>query len=208
LDDVHPALVDLFSAGLSTKGGGGNTVRNITGCCDAGVCTRELFDVSPHVVALTEFMLPDPLSYQLPRKYKIAFSGCSKDCAGATINDLGLIARVRDGSRGFAIYVAGGMGSSARVGDLLEAFVSEDEIHLVAEAVKRVFDKHGNRRNRNKARLRFLIQEIGLPRFRELFEMELAALRRCGPRSDRISRSAGSPSRICPRCTRNFGGLD
>ena len=79
LDDLHPALVELHAAGLSTRGGGGNTVRNITGCCDAGVCADEVFDVSPHVVSLTEALLPDPLSYQLPRKYKIAFSGCSRD---------------------------------------------------------------------------------------------------------------------------------
>ncbi len=178
LDDLHPALVELYAAGLSTKGGGGNTVRNITGCPHAGVCTDEAFDVSPWVVGVTEFLLPDPMSFQLPRKYKIAFSGCPNDCAGATVNDLGFVARRRNGSAGFAVHVGGGMGAASRVADPFDPFVPADEVHLVAEAVKRVFDQHGNRRNRHKARLRFLIEQIGLARFRELYEAELAALRK------------------------------
>ncbi len=177
LAGIQPALLELYHAGLSTKGGGGNTVRNITACSDAGVCADEVFDVTPHAVALTEFLLPDPLNYQLPRKYKIAFSGCAKDCSGATVSDLGFIARQRGGERGFAVYVGGGLGSSARVADLLEEFVPVSGIYLVAEAVKRVFDRHGNRKNKHKARLRFLIRQIGLDRFRELYETELTRLR-------------------------------
>ena len=83
----------------------------------------------------------------------------------------------RKRSLGFAVYVGGGMGADSRVGQLFEPFVPADQIHLVAEAVKRVFDQHGNRKNRNKARLRFLIEQIGLPRFRELYERELDLLR-------------------------------
>ncbi|MHC4915919.1 MAG: sulfurtransferase TusA family protein [Planctomycetota bacterium] len=181
LESVHPALEDLFRAGLSTKGGGGNTVRNITGCPHAGVCPAEAFDVTPHVAALTEFMMPDPVSFKLPRKYKIAFSGCSADCAGAMVNDLGLVARLKDGRAGFAAYVAGGMGSQSRIGELLEEFVPADRVHLVAEAVKRLFDKHGNRRDKNRARLRFLIRQLGGERFRELYAEELEVLRRERP---------------------------
>ena len=150
LKHIQPALVELHAAGLSTKGGGGNTVRNIAGCFDAGVCANEAFDATPHVIAVTEFLLADPLSFQLPRKYKIAFSGCPKDCSGATINDLGFVARRRGDARGFSVYVGGGMGATSRVGELLEEFVPADEAHLVAEAVKRVFDQHGNRRNRHR----------------------------------------------------------
>ena len=84
LDAIYPALMELFGAGLSTKGGGGNTVRNITACCDSGVCSREAFDVTPFVLSLTEFLLSDPLSAKLPRKYKIAFSGCSGDFGNFT----------------------------------------------------------------------------------------------------------------------------
>ena len=177
LPNVYSALAELHAAGLSTKGGGGNTVRNITACCDTGVCPQEAFDVSPHVVALSEFLLPDPLSYQLPRKYKIAFSACSRDCAGATINDLGFIAKRRDGVDGFTVFLAGGMGAESRTGTLFETFVPAHEIHLVAEAVKRVFDQHGNRRDRHKARIRFLLEQVGLEQFRQWYRQELAAIR-------------------------------
>jgi sulfite reductase (ferredoxin) len=177
LENIHPALVGLAEAGLSAKGGGGNTVRNITGCPHAGVCGDELFDVTPHVLALTEFMLREPQSFQLPRKYKIAVSGCGVDCSAATVNDLGFIAKTREGVDGFAVYVGGGMGSSSRVADRLEEFVPVAEVPLVAEAVKRVFNTHGNRKDKRLARLRFLIKQLGLERFRELYRGELKRLR-------------------------------
>ena len=181
LDSIHPALSALAEVGLSAKGGGGNTVRNITACPGAGVCPDEVFDVTGHVVALTEFLLGDPLSFQLPRKYKIAFSGCAKDCAGATVNDLGLIAARRDGADGFAAYVAGGMGARSRVADALEQFIPAPDVPIAAEAVKRVFDKHGDRKNRHKARLRFLVQRLGLEAFLDLYRQELDALRAAPP---------------------------
>ena len=181
LDAIHPALVALQKVGLSSKGGGGNTVRNVSACCHAGVCPKEVFDVTPHAVAMTEFMLQDPLSFQLPRKYKIALSGCADDCAAATVNDLGLIAKHRDGVEGFAVYAAGGMGARSRVADLLEEFVPASDICLVAEAVKRVFDKHGNRKDKHKARLRFLIEGIGFDQFRDLYGKELDKLQNGPP---------------------------
>jgi sulfite reductase (ferredoxin) len=141
LEDIHRALLELHAAGVSTKGGGGNTVRNITGCYDAGVCAEEIFDPTPYAVAVTEQLLPDPLSYQLPRKYKIAFSGCAKDCAGATINDVGFVASRRGNVDGFTVFAGGGMGAISRVGELLEEFIPADEADLTAEAVKRVFDQ-------------------------------------------------------------------
>lgn len=180
LDKVHPALVRLFEAGLSTKGGGGNTVRNVTACPHAGVCEREVFDVSPYVVGVSEFLLADPASYRLPRKYKMAFSGCSNDCSAAMVSDLGFVAARRNGEEGFAVYVGGGMGARSRVADRLEEFVHPSQVHLVAEAVKRVFDTHGNRKNKHRARLRFLVEQIGIVRFRELYEGELRKLRGAG----------------------------
>ncbi len=178
LDSIHPALVELAEADLSTKGGGGNTVRNVTACYSAGVCADEAFDVTPYSVALTEFLLPDPLSYQLPRKYKLCFSGCSKDCAGATVNDVGFIAKEQDGKQGFSVHVAGGMGAKSSVARPFEDFIPAGEIHLLAEAVKRVFDKNGNRKNKHKARLRFVMEKVGLEKFRELYEAELEEVRK------------------------------
>lgn len=178
LEHIHPALVALAEAGLSTKGGGGNTVRNITGCPHAGVCAYEVFDITPHVLAMTEFMLNDPKSFQLPRKYKIAFSGCGRDCCAATVNDLGFIATSRAGAEGFAVYVGGGMGVSSRVADRLEGFVPATDAPLVAEGIKRVFYAHGNRKDKRLARLRFLIRQLGMARFRQLYEEQMEQLRR------------------------------
>jgi sulfite reductase (ferredoxin) len=191
LDDIPAAFQVLYAAGLSTRGGGGNTVRNITACHDAGVCPEEEFDAAPYAIALSEFLLPDPLSYQLPRKYKIAFAGCAKDCAGASVSDLGFFAQRRNGSLGFAVHVGGGLGAASRVGEPFEEFVPAEEAHLVAEAVKRVFDKHGNRKNRNKARLRFLVEKIGMDGFRVLYEAEMAQLRRALPAAPEVRELPG-----------------
>ena len=180
LDAILPALRSLAEAGLSTKGGGGNTVRNVTACVDSGVCRDQLFDVTPYAVAVTEHLLTDPLSLQLPRKYKIAFSACARDCAGATVHDAGFIARQQNGVDGFAVYVAGGMGGKSRLASLLHEFIPATDAFVVAEAIKRVFDKNGDRKNKHLARLRFLVEKTGLPKFRELYEAELAALR-AGP---------------------------
>jgi sulfite reductase (ferredoxin) len=178
---VADALTALLAAGLSTRGAGGNAVRNVGSCPDAGVCSEQAYDIEPHAVALTEFLLPDPESYKLPRKYKIAISGCARDCAGAAAADLGLIATIRDGERGFVAYAGGGLGARSAVGRVLEEFVPEIDIYLVAEAIKRVFNKHGNRENRGHARIRFLIQDLGFEGFRDLYQEELAQLRTEAP---------------------------
>ena len=181
LDSIIPALRLLAKAGLSTKGGGGNTVRNITACVDSGVCRDEVFDVTPYAVATTERLLADPLSLQLPRKYKIAFAACNKDCSGATVHDVGFVARRQNGVDGFAVYVAGGMGGKSRLSSLLHEFIPASDTFVVAEAIKHVFDKNGDRKNKHLARLRFLVEKIGLPAFRELYESELVMLRASNP---------------------------
>jgi sulfite reductase (ferredoxin) len=186
LESILPALRSLATVGLSTKGGGGNTVRNVTSCFDSGVCPHEVFDVAPYAVALTERFMPDPLSFQLPRKYKIAFAACNRDCSGATVNDVGFIARRQNGADGFAVYVAGGMGGKSRVANLLHEFIPASEAFLVAEAIKRIFDKNGDRKNRHLARLRFLVERIGLDTFRNLYQKELAALCASAPASLQI----------------------
>jgi len=181
LDDIIPALRWLAEAGLSTKGGGGNTVRNITACVDSGVCRDEVFDVTPYAVTTSERLLADPLSLQLPRKYKIAFAACDQDCSGATVHDLGFIARKQNGVGGFAVYVAGGMGGKSRLSSLLHEFIPASDAFVVAEAIKRVFDKNGDRKNKHLARLRFLVEKTGLEKLRELYEKEVAALRASHP---------------------------
>ncbi len=156
LEDVVPVMRQLMDGGLATRGGGGNTVRNIILSPDAGVSPDEAFDPSPYTFALTSFLIAQPNSWALPRKFKIAFSNSAKDSAYAQFNDLGFVATVQDGVLGFRVYVAGGMGTKPEVGHLLHEFIPADDVYLVAEATKRVFDKHGNRKNKNAARLRFL----------------------------------------------------
>jgi sulfite reductase (ferredoxin) len=194
VEGIYPAVARLAEAGLSTKGGGGNTVRNIAACYLAGACPDEVFDVTPHVVSLTEFLLPDPLSFQLPRKYKLACSGCSRDCAGATISDLGFISKRRGSEEGFAVYAGGGMGAHSRVGRLLEEFIPATHACRVAEAIKRVFDKHGNRKNRHRARLRFLVEDVGFEAFEKLYREEFDRLGDVAapPLRARLAKPAGS----------------
>jgi sulfite reductase beta subunit-like hemoprotein len=112
----------------------------------------------------------------LPRKLKIAFAGCARDCSGVLVHDLGFIAQCKDGAPGFAVYLGGGLGARSRIADLFLEFIPARDAYLVAEAVKRVFDQHGNRRDRHRARLRFLVADLGIERFRALFEAQRSKL--------------------------------
>ena len=183
LSDIIPVCRELLEAGLSPRGGGGNTVRNITGCPRAGFCPNQAFDVTPFVIGTTEWMLAQKESYALPRKYKIAFSGCERDCALATVTDMGFIAkRKRDDEHGeqagFTVYAASGMGAISRLGIKFHDFARDEEAVIVAEAVKRLFDGHGNRRDKHHNRLRFLLEDIGEEKFREIYAAEKEALDR------------------------------
>ena len=178
IHDVEPGNVlavmrDLLTAGLASRGGGGNTVRNILVSPDAGVGIDEVFDPSPYAFALTSRLMAEPDSWLLPRKFKIAFSNSPADSAYAEFNDLGFVAQIREKEKGFQVYVAGGMGAKPEVGHLLHDFIPANDVYIVTSAVKRLFDKHGNRKNRHAARLRFLWRTLGPKRFRELYEEEL-----------------------------------
>lgn len=178
IENVVTVIRELLRAGLSTRGGGGNTVRNIMVSPDAGVSPDEVFDPSPYAFALTSRLIAEPDSWVMPRKYKITFSNSAKDTAYAQFNDLGFIATVRNGERGFKVYVAGGMGTKPEVGHLLHEFVPTGDAYLVAEAIKHLFDKFGNRKNKYAARLRFLWRDLGETRFRELYQQEREELLR------------------------------
>ncbi|MDR3724393.1 MAG: sulfurtransferase TusA family protein [Terracidiphilus sp.] len=176
LKNVIPILRALLAIGLSTRGGGGNTVRNVIVSPSAGIDAREVFDPSPYAFALTTKLIAEPDSWTLPRKLKFAFSNSAEDTAFAQFNDVGLIAAMRNEVKGFKVYVAGGMGRKPAVGHLLHEFIEAGKIYIVGEAVKRLFDRHGNRKNRNAARLRFLWEDIGEARFRELYKTEFDAI--------------------------------
>ncbi len=176
LENMVPVIRGLSAVGLASRGGGGNTVRNIIASCDSGIAADEVFDVTPHAVELTSRLIALGDSWLLPRKFKIAFSNSTADNAFATANDVGFIAMVKGKRRGFRVFVAGGMGRSPQAGQLLHDFIAEDEVFLVAEAIKRLFSRLGNRRNKHSARLRFLWNTLGRDRFVEEYQKQRVAL--------------------------------
>ena len=180
LDRVPALLERLASAGLTTREACGNTVRNVTvGHC-AGVCAKEAFDVTPYADAVARYLLRNPMNQNLPRKFKIAFSGCPDDLGLTPIHDIGAraIVRVTDGKegRGFQLYVGGGLGPSPRVAQLLEEFTPCDGLLPTVAAIVRVFDRLGNRENRNMARMKFVLHKLGIEQFRKLVFQERTGL--------------------------------
>jgi sulfite reductase beta subunit-like hemoprotein len=184
LHDVEPAMRHLADAGLTTREACGNSVRNITSCPHAGVARDEVFDVTPYSEAMTRYLLRHPLSSVLPRKFKIAFEGCtSEDHAATSINDLGwraMMAPDGSGRRGFRVQVAGGTAIMCRSGASLYEFLPASDILMVAEAVLRVFQKHGDYEHKQRNRLKFLVKSMGWEAWHAAFQRELEDLRANG----------------------------
>ncbi|HET7754355.1 MAG TPA: nitrite/sulfite reductase [Anaeromyxobacteraceae bacterium] len=179
--DLDAALRRLAEAGITTAGAGGNAVRNVVACPFAGVSADEVFDVTPYAEAVTRHFLRHPLALALPRKFKIAFEGCGSDHVATPIQDLGLRARVDDhGHRGFEVTVAGGTASLCTSAEPLVEFLPAADVLAVAEAVVRVFHARGDRQNKQRNRLKFLVRQLGFDEFRALFEEQLAAVHREG----------------------------
>ncbi len=179
LHDVELAMRRLAEAGLTTREACGNSVRNITACPYAGVSANELFDVTPYAEALTRYLLRHPLSASLPRKFKIAFEGCPEDHAFTSINDMGWRAVVQPGHhgrevRGFRVTVGGGTATYSVSGYLLHDFVPVDDMLNVAEAVIRVFHRHGDYQHKHRNRMKFLIKKLGWDGWRAAYEHEYA----------------------------------
>ena len=177
LDHLVVVMRELKKIGLASRGGGGNTVRNIMAQEDAGICLDEAFDVTPYAIALTSRLIAEADSWNLPRKFKINFSGSADDRGYATIGDVGYIARMKDGRKGFKVYVAGGLGAKSQEANLFLDFIPEREVYNVAKAVKNIFFKYGNRRNKHAARLRFLWQTLGQEEFRKRLLEEYEAVK-------------------------------
>jgi sulfite reductase (NADPH) hemoprotein beta-component len=178
LHDVEPAMRRLADAGLTTREACGNSVRNITACPYAGVAPDERFDVTPYAEALTRFLLRHPLSSTLPRKFKIAFEGCADDHVQTAINDLGFRAVIGPhGGRGFRVTAGGGTAILTTSASVLHQFLPASELLRVAEAVLRVFRTHGDYEHKQRNRMKFMIRQLGWPRFREEYERELGRCR-------------------------------
>src|SRR3954470_5560725 len=172
LENVPAVLRKLASVGLTTREACGDTVRNIQGCHLAGACPFEVLDISPWAEAAFQHFLHSPLAQRLPRKFKINFSGCATDCGQAMFNDVGIIAVARpreDGTvePGFRVFVAGGLGANPHAAVALEDFTSREELMPTIEACLRTFDHYGNRDNKLRARMKWLLDTMGADELRE-----------------------------------------
>jgi sulfite reductase (ferredoxin) len=182
IDDTPDLFRRLAAVGITTREACGNSVRNVTACPLAGVCRTETFDVTPYAKAVAYYLLGHRDTQDFGRKFKIAFSGCEHEaCALVSIHDFGGIAKIRtlpDGTkqRGFAIYVGGGLGAVPHQAKLYEEFVAEEDLLPLSRAIGRVFARLGEKKNRNRARLKFLVHKLGIEEFRKLVRDEVATM--------------------------------
>ena len=177
IDDTPDIFRRLAAVGITTREACGNSVRNVTACPLAGVCKTESFDVTPYAKAVAYYLLGHRDTQDFGRKFKIAFSGCQHEaCALASMHDLGGIAKVRDGQRGFALYVGGGLGAVPHQAKLFGEFIPEADLLPLARAMGRVFARLGEKKNRNRARLKFLVQKLGIDEFRRIVMEEFASM--------------------------------
>lgn len=176
LDRTPELWADLAKDDITLREACGNTVRNITGSELAGVDVNEPFDVSPYAHGLFQYLLRNPICQEMGRKFKISFSSSDEDTALSYLHDLGFIPKIKDGQKGFKIMFGGGLGSQPAHAELLSEFVPVNEIIPTAEGIIRIFDRYGERAKRMKARMKFLIKEMGRDVFLDLVEKEKKAI--------------------------------
>ena len=174
LEQVADLMHLLADEGMTTREACFNTVRNVTASPDAGLRRDEVFDVLPYARTVAFAFLRQSLTDSMPRKFKIAFDGGPDDRMLGGIHDIGLLARIQDGKRGFKVVVGGGLGPLPTEAQVLDDFLPEERLVNRIEAVLRLFNAHGNRKNRNKARLKFVLRERGFEWLRETIETEYA----------------------------------
>jgi sulfite reductase (ferredoxin) len=167
LEDVSEVMRGLVEVGLTTREACGNTVRNVMCSQFAGVCPDEAFDATPYSKAIARFFIRNPMCQNLPRKFKINFA-CCKDHGLIRIADIGLVPSVMDGKRGFRIYLGGGLGAASFIGHPLEGFTPEEKLLPTCMAAIRLFDRHGNRENMARNRMRYLVHEMGWEKFQKM----------------------------------------
>ena len=166
LERIPDLLRDIALVGLTSREACGDTVRNVQGCHLAGACPSEVLDITPWAEAAFKHFLRNPLGQRLPRKFKINFSGCATDCGQAMFNDVGIIATTRtndDGSieAGFRVFIAGGLGANPHAALALEPFTAKEDLLPTIESVLRVFEQTGNRDNKLRARMKWVVDNLG-----------------------------------------------
>src|SRR5437867_2916686 len=174
VDGIIDMYERLLAVGITTRGACADSVRNVTACPYAGTAPTEPFDVGPYCIAIHDYFLLNPLNLTLPRKFKIAVEGCANDCAQAPVNDIGLYAKEHGGVHGFAMIVAGGLGAQPFLAKPLTDFIPADDLLIWCEAVVRIQHRYGERKNRNKARMKYLMNKLGPEKFRAAVEAEAA----------------------------------
>ena len=190
---VADLLSMLADVRLTTREACYNTVRNVTACPLAGIHPEEPFDVQPYARRVAFAFLHKELTDSMPRKFKISFTGCPEDCIATAVNDVGLRAVIRDGVKGFRMTVAGGLGPLPTESKLLHEFIPADDLVRRIEAVLRVFNVHGNRKNKNKARLKFVMRERGFEWLRDTIEEQYQEILKNGgiPMPDQVPENFG-----------------
>ena len=180
IEDAIPALKKLEKVGISSAGGGGNTVRNMMVDDRSGLTADEEFDVYPYVEELTSRLIAEKDSFTMPRKYKVAIDTSVATANYSYIADLGLQARIKDGQRGFRVLIAGSAASNAHTGWEVFDFLPEKDLYRAAKALKNWFHKYGNRRNRHKARMRYVFYKYGTEEAKRLYLDEFEELKKDG----------------------------
>ena len=180
IEDAIPALKKLEKVGISSAGGGGNTVRNMMVDDRSGLTADEEFDVYPYVEELTSRLIAEKDSFTMPRKYKVAIDTSVTTANYSYIADLGLQARIKDGQRGFRVLIAGSAASNAHTGWEVFDFLPEKNLYRAAKALKNWFHKYGNRRNRHKARMRYVFYKYGTEEAKRLYLEEFEELKKDG----------------------------
>ncbi len=173
IEDTPAIMRRLAAVGITTREACGNSVRNVTACPLSGICRTEAFDVTPYAKALTFFLLGHPDTQDFGRKFKPAFSGCEDEACGLVyMHDFGAVAKIQDGRRGFQIFVGGGLGAVPYQAKVLADFVPVEELLPTAQAIARVFARLGEKQNRARARIKFLVDKLGIEEFKRLVSEE------------------------------------
>jgi sulfite reductase beta subunit-like hemoprotein len=182
LENVIEVYERLHAVGISTRGACADSIRNVTGCYHAGTIPGEPFDVTPYVYAVHEYSLFHPLNLTMPRKFKIAFAACAEDCVQARVNDIAFYAKVKDGREGFSVFAGGGLGSQPFMAIAVCDFIPAEDVLVMTEAILRIQHRAGERKNRKRARMKYLVKKMGTDGFVAAIEEEVARVEaECGP---------------------------
>ena len=197
LDRTPELWAKLEQDDITLREACGNTVRNITASPTSGIDPKELFDVSPHADTAFRYFLRNPICQEMGRKIKISFSNTDEDTSLAYLHDMGFIPKIVNGLKGFKVVVGGGLGAQPMLAYTSHEFLAEDQVIPFIESVLRVFDRHGERNSRHKARMKFLIQKIGFEEFMNLVQAETKALKNHSyPISDAAAWEVSEPTQL------------